>query len=112
MAADALPASLTKRMSTGQVFFGGRDFLAFGGQVQMTPELTVTPNAIVSLNDASALASIGVNYSLGDNTDLSFDYSHPVGKDGSEFGGRETTAGSGVYTGPARTATLRLVHYF
>lgn len=109
---DSLPASLTKRMSTGQVFFGGRDFLAAGGQIQLTPDLSVTPNAIVSVQGLSALASVGVNYSLGDNTDLTFNYSQPFGPDGSEFGGRETSAGSGVYVGPARSASLRLVHYF
>lgn len=109
---SALPASLTKRMSTGQVFFGGRDFLAAGGQIQLTPDLSVTPNAIVSLQGLSALASIGLAYSLGDNTDLSFNFSTPIGPDGSEFGGRETAPGSGIYAGPSRSATLRLVHYF
>ncbi len=109
---DALPPNLTERMLTGQVFFGGRDFLSIGGQFQITPDLTVTPNAIVSLNDASVLAAVGLNYSLGDNTDLTFNYTHPIGPNGTEFGGRETSAGSGLYVGPAQTATLRLLHYF
>lgn len=109
---DALPASLTKRMGTGQVFLAGRDFLTLGGMIQMSADFTVTPNAIISLTDRSALATIGLNYSLGDNTDLSFNYLHPIGPDGSDFGGRETSAGSGIFVGPSRTATIRLVHYF
>ncbi|MDE0523152.1 MAG: hypothetical protein OXH79_14465 [Boseongicola sp.] len=109
---DALPASLTKRMSTGQVFFGGQDFLAPGGQLQVTPDLSISPRAIISLNDRSKLAMVGINYALGDNTDLAFDIFSPFGADGSEFGGRETSAGSGTFAGPARSATLRLIHFF
>ncbi len=109
---DALPASLTKRISTGQAFLGGRDFLALGGQVQMTADLSISPSVIVSLNDGSALAAVGVTYSLGDNTDLSLNLFQPVGSDGTEFGGRETSAGSGTFAGPAKSATLRIVHFF
>ncbi len=109
---DSLPASLTKRMSTGQVFYAGKDFLAFGAQIQMTADLTVSPNAIVSLNDHSTLAGVGVNYTLGDNTNLVFNYFQPFGGDGSEFGGRETSAGSGVFASAARAASLQLVHFF
>ncbi len=109
---DALPASLAKRMSTGQVFFGGQDFLAPGGRFQVTADLSISPSAIISLDDGSKLATIGVNYALGDNTDLAFDYFNPLGADGSEFGGRETSAGSGVFAGPSRSATLRLIHFF
>ena len=109
---DALPASLTKRMSAGQAFFGGQDFLAPGGQLQVTADLSISPRAIFSLDDGSRLASVSVNYALGDNTDLAFDFSSPFGADGSEFGGRETSAGSGVFAGPSQSATLRLVHFF
>ncbi len=109
---DALPADLAKRMSNGQVFFGGQDFLAPGGQLQVTADLSISPRAIISLNDGSKLATVGVNYALGDNTDLAFDFFSPFGADGSEFGGRETSDGSGVFAGPSRSATLRLVHFF
>ena len=109
---DALPANLAKRMSTGQVFFGGQDFLAPGGRFQVTADLSISPSAIISLNDGSKLAAIGINYVLGDNTDLAFDYFNPLGPDGSEFGGRESSAGSGVFAGPSRSATLRLTHFF
>lgn len=109
---DSLPASLTKRMSTGQVFLPGSDFLALGALVQVTADLSVTPNAIISLNDHSALAGFAVNYILGDNTNLVFNYSQPFGALGTEFGGRETTSGSGVYGTSSRSATLQLVHFF
>ncbi len=109
---DALPANLTRRMSAGQVFFGGQDFLAPGGQLQVTADLSISPSAIISLNDGSKLATVGVNYALGDNTELAFDYFNPFGAEGSEFGGRETSTGSGVFAGPSQSVTLRLVHFF
>lgn len=109
---DSLPASLTKRMSTGQVFNAGRDFLALGLQMQITPDLTLAPNALVNLNDHSALAAVAVNLTLDDNTNLVVNYLHPFGAVGTEFGGRETSAGSGIYIGPSRSLTVQLVRYF
>ena len=55
---------------------------------------------------------VGVNYALGDNTELAFDYFNPFGADGSEFGGRETSAGSEIFAGPSQSVTLRLIHFF
>jgi hypothetical protein len=109
---DALPASLTKRMSTGQVFLPGVDFLALGAALQVTPDLSISPNAIVSLDDRSALAGVAVNYTLGDNSNLVVNYSQPFGPAGTEFGGRETSAGSGIYATPARSFSLQLVRFF
>jgi len=112
VALDSLPASLSKRMSTGQVFLAGQDFMAIGANLQMTPDLTLAPNAIISLNDGSTLASIGVNYTLGDNTNLVFNYQQPIGAPGTEFGGRETSAGSGIFGTSSQSATLQLIHFF
>ena len=109
---DSLPASLSKRMSTGQVFLPGVNFLALGANVQITPDLSITPNALISLGDRSALASLAVNYTLSDSTNLVFNYSQPIGATGTEFGGRETSAGSGIYATPARSTTLQLVQFF
>jgi hypothetical protein len=109
---DALPTSLTKRMSTGQVFLPGMNFLALGAALQVTPDLSVSPNALLSLDDRSALAGVAVNYTLGNNTNLVFNYSQPFGPVGTEFGGRETSAGSGIFATPAQAMTLQLVHFF
>jgi len=108
----ALPATLTKKLATGQVFFAGRDFFAAGLRVELTPDASVAPGAIVSLGDGSALASLSADYALGDNTNIAFTYSQPIGATGTEFGGRETSAGSGVFSGPAKRVALTLVRYF
>ena len=109
---DSLPTDLSKRMSTGQLFFAGRDFLALGARVEITPDLSLAPNAIFSLNDGSALATLSATWALGDTGSLVFSLSRPFGAAGSEFGGRETTAGSGVFATPATGVTLKLVRFF
>ncbi len=109
---SALPASLTKRISTGQVFVTGRNFLALGAQVQVTPDLTISPNAIISFNDHSALTGFSANYTLSDNVNMVLSYSQPIGAPGTEFGGGETATGSGIYVAPARSLSLQLVRFF
>jgi hypothetical protein len=109
---DALPPRLSARMSYGQVFLPGPDFLGLGGQLEVSPTTTVTPSAIVSLDDGSALLTLAVDWSLSGNADLYLDLSGPVGGRGTEFGGRETSAGSGVYAATPRKAVLRYVRFF
>ena len=111
-ALDALPADLRKRLGTGQVFLPGTDYLALGASLQLSPDLSMTPSALVSLNDSSALLSLALDYSLGDNTNITFNYSQPTGATGTSFGGLETSTGSGIFATPARSAELKLVHFF
>ena len=109
---DALPKALTDKMATGQTFYPGTDYLALVASAQLGLDLTVAPSAIISTSDRSALIGLGANYALGGNTDLSFNLFRPVGAKGTEFGGRETSAGASVYGTAPTTATLRLVHFF
>ncbi len=108
----ALPSRLTRRMSTGQVFLAGRNFLALGLNVQVGADATLAPNAIVSLDDHSILAGLTFDYALGDNVNIRFNYSQPVGGGRTEFGGRETAPGSGVFARPATLATLQVIRFF
>jgi hypothetical protein len=112
VALDSLPASLSKRLSTGQVFNLGQDYLALGAQVELSADLSLAPNAVINLTDGSALAGVVVNYTLDDNTNAVLSYTHPFGAVGTDFGGRETTAGSGIYLRPSRSLTMQLVRYF
>lgn len=106
-----LPASLTKRMANGQVFYAGTNFLALGAQFQLSPDLMVAPNTIVSMADQSSLSTLAINYTIDDNTNIVFSYFHPIGASGTDFGGRETASGSGVYTGIPKAVGLQLVHF-
>jgi hypothetical protein len=111
-ALDALPANLSSRLSTGQLFNTGRDFVALGGQVSLTPDLSVSPGVIASLNDASIFTSVQAQLSLSDETDLIFSAGTGFGPLGSEFGGQETTAGSGVYVRAPVSVSVKLSSYF
>jgi len=109
---DALPMSLSARLSSGQLFNAGRDFLALGGQISLTPDITLSPSVIASLNDASVFAAAQAQWSLSDNAELTFSASTGFGNKGSEFGGRETTPGSGIYQRPASNLSLKFTQYF
>lgn len=111
-ALDALPAPLLKRMSTGQVFYAGTDFLAIGGSIGVSPEIGLTPSAIISLEDRSAILGLAANVTIGDNANLSFSMFKPFGADGTEFGGRETTSGSGIYIGASPSFSFMATQYF
>ncbi|MCP5039185.1 MAG: hypothetical protein GY945_16445 [Rhodobacteraceae bacterium] len=111
-AMDTLPTSLTKRMATGQVFLTGKDYLALGASLQVNADLSISPNAIMNIDDGSAIAGFSVNYVLGDNTNLVFNYSHPFGALGTEFGGLRIDAIPGTFAAPSQTASLQLVHFF
>ena len=109
---DVLPDRLSSRLATGQLFNTGRDFLAVGGQVSLTPDLTLSPGVIANLNDASIFTSLQAQYSLSDETDLIFSASTGFGPPGSEFGGQETIAGSGVYVRAPTSVSVKLSSYF
>jgi len=107
-----LPARLTKRLSTGQVFLTGVDYLALGGSIQLGQDFSLAPNALINANDGSALASLSANYTLGDNSNLVFSVFQPFGADGTDFGGRETATGSGIFSGPGQSVSLQFVQFF
>ncbi|VAW23586.1 hypothetical protein MNBD_ALPHA12-1442 [hydrothermal vent metagenome] len=109
---DALPMSLSTRLSTGQLFNAGRNFVALGGQINLTPDIIFSPSVIVSLDDASVFGALQARWSLSDDADLIFSASKGFGNPGSEFGGRETSAGSGIYLAPAGAASVGFTRYF
>ena len=77
----------------------------------VTPDLTIGPTAILSLNDRSAMVLFSADYALSDQTSVSFSAFVPVGREGTEFGGRETSASSGIFSGPAQTIALGITHF-
>ena len=109
---DQLPADLTARVNRGQLFTTSRDYVAAGMTVEATPLLTVSPSAIVNLNDFSVNLAAQANWSLSDNTNLILGANVPLGGPGTEFGGRALTAGSNTYARPATTAYVQLRQYF
>ncbi len=109
---DALPTALADRLATGQLFNIGQDFLAMGAQLNVSAALTVSPSIITSLNDGSVFAAVQVGVSQSDNLDISLNASKGFGPNGTEFGGRETTAGSGVFLNAPLSLGLNITRYF
>ncbi len=109
---DALPTALADRLATGQLFNTGQDFLAVGAQLSVSAAVTVSPSIIASLNDGSVFAAVQAGVSLSDNLDFSLNASKGFGPNGTEFGGRETTAGSGVFLKAPLSLGLNITRYF
>ena len=78
---------LLARLGRGQTFSIGRNYLAAGMTVELSPLWLVTPNAFVNLSDRSALLQFVTQYSLGDNVTFLAALNVPVGPNGTEYGG-------------------------
>jgi len=111
-ALDSLPSDLADRLARGQVFNTGRDYLAGGMTLEVTPLLSVSPSLIVNLSDWSFDAAVEAKRSLSDNLDLIAGANVPFGPDGSEYGGLPITGGATSYATPAATAYAELRRYF
>lgn len=109
---DSLPVGLTERISRGQIFATGRDYLNIGGTVNWTPLLQVTPVAVVNLNDRSALALVTAQYNLSNKANLVLSAQLPFGSRGSEYGGRRTTAAADEFERTPYTFHVRFERYF
>ncbi|MDH4047130.1 MAG: hypothetical protein OEW68_04015 [Gammaproteobacteria bacterium] len=83
-------AELLRRISRGELFTLGRNYLAGGITVEMTPLWTLTPNLFANLDDKSAFFQIVTQYSLGDNATFLGALSIPMGPQGTEYGGIES----------------------
>ena len=81
---------LLERLARGETFSLGRNYLAFGVPVEVSPLWQVTPNVFANLDDRSALLQVVAQHSLGDNLTLLGAFNLPIGPDGTEYGGIDT----------------------
>ena len=107
-----LPEPLTQRLARGELFTVSRDYLALGLTLEWTPLLSIKPLLIANLGDGSGLLVLQVVRSLSDTAKLTLAAQSGLGSRGTEYGGLETTAGSGVYVAPARYLYARVDWYF
>lgn len=80
---------LVKRLSRGETFALGRNYLAGSLTVELSPLWTITPTVLTNVEDISALLQLITQYSLGDNMTLLASLTIPLGDNGTEFGGIE-----------------------
>jgi len=109
---DAIPTALADRLSTGQLFNIGQDFLALGAMLGVSAGVTISPSVLTSLNDGSLFGTVHAGVSLSDNLDISLNASKGFGPNGTEFGGRETSTGSGVFLRAPTSVSINITRYF
>ncbi len=104
--------ALFSRLLRGELFTIGKYYLATSALVEITPLLNLNPILFINLGDGSAMLQFIGTYSLSQNFDLLAGFNLPLGADGTEFGGLETSSDSGDLLAPANTLFARLAWYF
>ena len=107
-----LPPELSERLARGQLFNTGRDYLATGARIQTSELLQMMPSLMFNLNDQSLLLFVQGLYSVSQNINLDFGLLAGMGGRGSEFGGLQTSPGSGIYVRLVNRLYARLSWYF
>ena len=74
-------------MARGELFTLGRDYLAGGITIEMSPLIYLTPNMFVNLGDGSGLAKVVGQYDFKQNWQGLLALNLPFGGSGTEFGG-------------------------
>ncbi|HEV2364019.1 MAG TPA: hypothetical protein VGS12_07450 [Caulobacteraceae bacterium] len=108
----ALPPDLKDRLSRGQLFDTGRDYLAAGVSLEWTPLLTLSPALIVNLDDGSVYPALQAVRSLNNDTDLYFGVQAPLGARGTEFGGLPLAQGTNLTLAPPMIGYVQLRRHF
>ena len=107
----ATETDLVERLSRGELFTIGRDYLAGGVTVEMSPLVILTPNMFLNLEDGSGLAQVVGQYDFKQNWQMLMALNLPFGGRGTEFGGLDTgIPGKQFSTGPGLFA--QLAYYF
>ncbi len=102
---------LLARLERGESFTLGRNYLAGGIMIEMSPLWMLTPNLFANLDDGSALLQVISRNSLSDNAEILAALNLPLGPSGSEFGGIESGA-PGVYLSSDFSVFAQFAWYF
>lgn len=107
-----LNPDLLLRLRRGQLFVTGRDYVSAGATWEWTPLLQLSPTLIVNLQDHSSLFDLQLTRSLSNDINFKAGLRFAIGGRGTEFGGLETSRGSGVYLAKPNQVFVRLESYF
>lgn len=109
---EELGQDLIARLARGQLFNTGRDYVAGGLRIELTPLLEIDPVLLLNLGDRSSLLLVQGSYSIRENLSVDFGVRMAGGPRGTEFGGLRTSASSSVYEAPPTRIFARLTRYF
>jgi len=82
-----LDTDAVDRLARGELFVLGRNFVAIGTQLGLTPLLNFTTSGLVNLSDGAPLFQSALNYTASNNLTLEAGGIFPLGGAGDEFGG-------------------------
>lgn len=102
---------LLERLQRGESFTLGRNYLAAGATIEMTPLWLLTPNLFANLDDGSALLQIVTRNSLSDEVEFLGALNVPLGPNGSEYGGIGTEV-PGIYLSTDFSVFAQIAWYF
>jgi hypothetical protein len=98
---------LPNRISRGELFTLGRNYLVLSASVEISPLFMLIPNFFVNLDDPSTLAQVIAQYDWKQDLQILAAVNIPIGPDGSEYGGIEAPLeGRYFSTGPSLFAQL------
>ena len=103
--------ALVSRISRGEIFTLGQDYLTGGLTVELTPRWLFSPSLINNMNDGSWLTQWIATFDWKQNLTLLLGANIPFGDRGTEYGGIPSMT-PGVYSGGGRSVFLQLAYYF
>lgn len=103
--------ALQERISRGELFTLGRDFLAAGMQIELTPLFNLFPSMIWNLNDESLFFQVRADYDWKENILITGGVNLPYGDRGTEFGGIPVP-GTDYFDAPGTECYLKLSYFF
>lgn len=104
-------SELTTRITRGELYTLGQQYLMANATVEVTPLLNITPAVFLNLNDQSALLQLSANYSVSDEMVFLASVAKPLGEKGSEYGGVESAL-PGRYFTQGLSVQAQLAWYF
>ena len=102
---------LLKRLARGELYNLGRHYLGASVTIEVTPLFNFTPNIFVNLTDPSALAQLVFSYDWKQDVQLLGALNFPIGPNGSEYGGLDSTQ-PGLYVSTGASLFVQLAWYF
>lgn len=102
---------LLERLARGETSTLGRNYLAGGLTIELTPLWLITPNWFWNLDDGSALLQLVSTNNLSQNVDFLGALNVPLGPSGSEFGGVATDV-AGLYLSTDLSVFAQIAWYF
>ncbi|HKQ30377.1 MAG TPA: hypothetical protein VJS66_03735 [Burkholderiales bacterium] len=103
--------ALSARIDRGELYTLGRDYLAFGLQVELSPLVNLYTNVIRNLNDGSRYFQLRGIYDWQQNIQFMAGVNLPEGERGEEYGGVPVGV-TGFYTAAGRSAFVRAAYFF